>query len=525
MSVTPRAKPEDFGIGRFFFTMRDAVIVADARSQQIILWNPAAEQILGYSPEESVGMRVEELVPPELRDLHRKGIARYSEAGRGDLVDAHEPVELQALHKDGHRVDIELVFAPLTDAPFDGVFIAAFIRDVSRRTELKHEAERALANMRLILESTGEGIYGIDMAGDCTFINFAAEEMIGYRGEEAVGRNMHDLIHHSKPDGSPYPVEQCPIFRSFRLGRGCRVDDEVMWRRDGTPVPVQYSAFPIIDEGSVVGAVVSMSDVTQRRMLEDALRQANARSREAYEKEKDAVAQLKSVDQLKNEFVAMVAHDLKSPMTVIGGLADTMSSRWDRLSEERRMEFLGLISSNVRKLADLVDDVLQVARIEANEISYVIEPFDLAQLVERTVEEQRQADPERRIEVSKMEVLPPALADEQRVWQVLTNLLSNALKFSPADAPVEVSVQHDDDDALRIAVTDHGGGIRPEEMDKLFQKFSRLSQHGGGAAKGTGLGLFICKRMVEEQGGQIWAESALGTGSTFTFTLPTAPPA
>ena len=523
MSVAPGVRPEDFGIGRFFYTMRDAVIVAEARSQQIVLWNPAAQQILGYSVDEAVGMLVEELVPPELRDAHRAGIARYAETVRGDLVDAHKPVDLQALHKDGHRIDIELVFAPLTDAPLAGVFLAAFVRDVTHRSELQRAAERALANMRLILESTGEGIYGIDMAGGCTFINFAAEEMIGYRSEEVVGRNMHDLIHHSRPDGSPYPVGECPIFRSFRVGRGCRVDDEVMWRKDGTPIPVRYSAFPIIDEGSVVGAVVSMSDVTQRRMLEDTLRQANARSREAYEKEKEAVDQLKRVDQLKNEFVAMVAHDLKSPMTVIGGLADTMSSKWDRLPDERKMEFLGLISSNVRKLADLVDDVLQVARIEANEISYLIEPFDLGRLVERTVEEQRQAHPQRRIEVSMMEVLPRAMADEQRVWQVLTNLLSNALKFSPVHAPVEISVVHDDDDALRVAVRDQGGGIRPEEMDKLFQKFSRLTQHGGTGAKGTGLGLFICKRMIEEQGGRIWADSVLGRGSTFTFTLPTAP--
>lgn len=522
MAVAPPARPEDFGIGRFFYDMRDAVIVADAASQRIVLWNPAAEAILGYQAEEAVGMLVEELVPPELRDLHREGIRRYGATRRGELVEAHKPVELQAIRKDGRKIDIELVFAPLDESP-GGVFVAAFIRDVTDRKQLQRGAERALSSMRLILESTGEGIYGIDLAGNCTFMNIAAEEMIGYRGDEVLGRNMHDLIHHSKPDGSPYPVEECPIFRSFTLGRGCRIDDEVMWRKDGTPIPVSYSAFPMIDQGSVVGAVISMSDVTQRRMLEDTLRQASARARDAYEKEKEAVKRLENLDQLKNEFVAMVAHDLKSPMTVIGGLADTMSSKWDKLSEDRKMEFLGLISTNVRKLADLVDDVLQVARIESNEISYVIEPLDLGSLVERTAEEQRQAHPGRTISVSNPGSLPLALADEQRVWQVLTNLLSNALKFSPPEAPVEVSVTHADDDSLRVDVQDHGGGIRPEEMGKLFQKFSRLTQTGGEKAKGTGLGLFICKRMIEEQGGLIWADSVLGHGSTFTFTLPTAP--
>ena len=523
MEGVQAARPEDFGIGRFFYEMRDAVVVADVATQKIILWNPAAEKILGYGHEEAQGMLVEELVPQELRALHRTGISRYAKTRKGELVDAHRAVELQAIHKNGDILDIELVFAPLDRGPSEGVFVAAFIRDISDRKALEREAQRASDNMRLILESTGEGIYGIDTAGTCTFVNYAVAEMMGYRVEEMEGRNMHELLHHSRPDGSPYPVQECPIFRSFQVGRGCRVDDEVMWRKDGTPVPVRYSAFPIIAQGTVTGAVVSMSDVTQRKMLEDSLRQATARSHEAYEKEKEAVETLKNLDQLKNDFVAMVAHDLKSPMTVIGGLADTMTSKWDRLDDTRKIEFLGLISGNVRRLADLVDDVLQVARIESNEISYVIEPFDLGMLVQKTVAEQREGYRDRTIEISAPESLPLALADDQRVWQVLGNLLSNALKFSPSDTPVSVSVTHDDEDLLRVSVTDQGGGIRPEEMDKLFQKFSRLTQTGGGQAKGTGLGLFICKRMIEEQGGRIWADSVLGEGSTFTFTLPPAP--
>ncbi len=233
--------------------------------------------------------------------------------------------------------------------------------------------------------------------------------------------------------------------------------------------------------------------------------------------------QLRALDQLKNDFVAMVAHDLKSPMTVIGGLADTMIARWDRIEDERKVEFLSLISRNIFKLADLVDDVLQVARIESNQITYEIAPFDLAELARRTAAESLPADSTREILVDAPDPLPHALADEQRVWQVLTNLYSNALKFSPDDQPVEVSISHEDEDVLRVSVRDHGGGIRPEEMPKLFQKFSRLTQTGAEVVKGTGLGLFICKRMIEEQGGRIWADSIVDEGSTFSFTLPVAP--
>ena len=523
MEPPVRIEPGDLGIGDLFYEIRDAVVVAEASSQRIVLWNPAAEVILGWSQEEAIQLKVEDLVPPELKERHRFGISRYARTGTGDLVTSNEPALLPSMTKSGEVIEVEIVFAPIAKSPDGGRYIAAFVRDVTERRHLEKEAEEALTNLRLILESTGEGIYGLDIQGICTFANLAAAEMLGYQTETLVGSNMHELVHHSREDGTPYPVDECPIARSFRIGRGCHVDDEVMWRKDGTPIPVRYSAFPIIKEGHVTGAVVSMTDVTNRRRLEGNLRNANTQLQAAYDRERDAVQELQALDQLKNDFVAMVAHDLKSPMTVIGGLADTMINRWERIEDERKIEFLGLISRNIFKLADLVDDVLQVARIESNQISYEIAPFDLASLVRRTARESLPGETTREIVVEATEGLPLALADEQRVWQVLTNLYSNALKFSPAHQPVEVSVVHQDDDLLRVSVRDHGGGIRPEELPKLFQKFSRLTQTGDEIVKGTGLGLFICKRMIEEQGGDIWAESVLDEGSTFSFTLPVAP--
>jgi two-component system, sensor histidine kinase and response regulator len=137
--------------------------------------------------------------------------------------------------------------------------------------------------MRLLLDSTGQGIFGIDRQGDCTFINRATCEMIGYRTEEALGRNMHELVHHHKPDGSPYPVEECPVYHAVETGKGCRVEEEILWRSDGTALPVEYSAFPVVEEESITGAVITVSNITERKRSKEALQESERLFRSIFE--------------------------------------------------------------------------------------------------------------------------------------------------------------------------------------------------------------------------------------------------
>ncbi|MGC1299736.1 MAG: PAS domain S-box protein [Alloacidobacterium sp.] len=145
------------------------------------------------------------------------------------------------------------------------------MEDITEKKRAQEERNRVAKQMEMLLESTGQGIYGIDLQGNCTFINRATCELVGYRPEEALGRNMHDLIHHHKPDGSIYPMDQCPVFRALTKGEGCCIDTEVIWRRDGSPIPVQYSSFPILEGGTITGAVVTVLDITERKCIEDKL--------------------------------------------------------------------------------------------------------------------------------------------------------------------------------------------------------------------------------------------------------------
>jgi len=230
---------------------------------------------------------------------------------------------------------------------------------------------------------------------------------------------------------------------------------------------------------------------------------------------------LEATNDLRNEFVAIVAHDLRGPMTTVAGFADLLVDRWGSWEDGEKIEFLQAISRNTKHLAEFVEDVLQVARVEAGEFAFEIRAFDIRSLTQRALDEVAGAHVDRRFELDAVDDFPLALGDEDRQWQVLTNLLSNAVKFSPPGEPVAIALSCNGD-SVQVAVTDRGPGIAESDVPKLFQKFGRLSTPESRRVPGTGLGLYICKTMVETQGGRLWCESSPGRGSTFLYTIPVA---
>ena len=258
------------------------------------------------------------------------------------------------------------------------------------------------------------------------------------------------------------------------------------------------------------------------RTLERRVAERTAELGEANTRLEETLSGLKRLDQLKTEFMAMAAHDLRTPLTVIAGFAGTLRESWDAFGDDERKQFLYRINANTKRLSEFVENLLHFARIESGELSYDIRPFDVEPVVRRTIGEQSAAVGASRFNVRVADDLPHALGDEQRIWQVLTNLFSNAVKFSPDDAPVEVDVWNWDG-SLAVSVRDHGPGIAVEDHDKLFRKFSRIERSDGRKGPlGTGLGLYICRSIVEAQGGTLFVTGSPGEGSTFTFTLPTA---
>lgn len=233
-------------------------------------------------------------------------------------------------------------------------------------------------------------------------------------------------------------------------------------------------------------------------------------------------AELRRLDRLKNEFIAMVAHDVRTPLTVIGGFADTLREQDEMLSSADRRTFLDTIVRNTKRCAEFIENLLQFARIEVGEFRQSPRPFDIVEMATRLAEEFRAVHGVEKLNVHADPGLPSAMADEVRQLQVLSNLLSNAVKFSAPDEPIDIDITRVSAD-LQVSVRDRGPGIREEDVPKLFQKFASLgSLEGPRRAVGTGLGLYISRKIVEAGGGRLWVETKPGRGATFFYTVPAA---
>jgi PAS domain S-box-containing protein len=382
--------------------------------------------------------------------------------------------------------------------------------DVSARKRAQQEREQFANYNRLLLESTGEGVYGIDLRGNCSFINRAGARILGYDVDELMGKQMHEVCHQKHADGSEYPVEDCPIHHALRHGQGCRVDNEVFWRKDGEPFPVEYSAFPIVAASGVEGAVVTFSDITQRKRAEEDLKAAKITAEVA--------------NQAKSQFLANMSHELRTPLNAVILYSELLGEEATDRGIDEFLPDLEKIRSAGKHLLALVNGVLDLSKIEAGRMELYLETFDVPTLVKEVVAtiEPLLTARHNRLEVRCEPRLGPMRADVTRVRQILFNLLSNASKFTE-NGTVTVHVERKTEQGqefVAFRVADTGIGMTPEQVENLFQPFSQADSSTTRKYGGTGLGLAISRRFCEMMGGDIQVESTPGKGSTFTARIP-----
>ncbi|RKZ35234.1 MAG: hypothetical protein DRQ37_06850 [Gammaproteobacteria bacterium] len=247
----------------------DAIISADSQGN-IILWNPAAERIFGYTQDEIIGRPLTTIMPERYREAHIASVTRL--AGGGNRYLTEKTVELSGLRKNGLEVPLDVAISHWEAGGEQ--FFTGILRDVTERERTKRALEANEQRIRSLLESTSEGIYGIDTDGHCTFANPACVRLLGYaETADLLGKDMHQLLHHSRADGSEYPVEDCHIYRACHEGDSIHIDDEVFWRADGSSFPAEYWSSPIRENDEITGTVVTFMDISQRQATQDALRQ------------------------------------------------------------------------------------------------------------------------------------------------------------------------------------------------------------------------------------------------------------
>ena len=369
--------------------------------------------------------------------------------------------------------------------------------------EMAEGVGRVTEQNRLILESTGEGIYGLDHRGRVTFVNPAATRMCGYAAGELLGESMHRLIHHSRADGSPYPVEQCPSGDTLARGVTREVYDEVFWRKDGTAFPVEYVTAPVVRAATVQGAVVAFRDVTARKRAEDELH-----------RQREILHQTEKVATM-GSLLAGVAHELNNPLAVVMGQAMLLR---ESAAESPFATRGGKIYAAAERCARIVRNFLGLARNRPPERGPVALNSVVAQAVELLAYELRSSDVE--VELRLSDAVPVLHADGHQLHQVVVNLISNAHQaMRHATGPRRITLASDVDPAtarVRLSIADTGPGIAPGVQARIFEPFFTTKPPG----EGTGLGLSLCRGIVEEHGGTLTVESRPGHGATFTVALP-----
>ena len=501
---------------RVFAESGQGILICDA--EKIILrTNSAFTRITGYADADVVGNT------PSLLKSGRHDLAFYRAMWARIVEKGAWQGEIWNRHKGGDLYPEWLTINVLKDDSGHTTHYIGIIDDISARKASEAELEKhrhhleelvalrteevaaAEAHARLILNSSADGIFGLDTDGNFTFVNPSTCRILGCTPEQLIGRPSHGAIHGKKPDGSPFPEEECSVLASLRDGRLVSADDEVFWHADGHPIPVLYSTHPMMRNNRVVGVVVNFVDITERKALEQA--------REA------ALLEAERLARARSEFLANMSHEIRTPLNGVLGFAQIGYRRSEGRSWTREM-FVKILDSG-RLLMGILDDILDLSKIEAGRLKIEATPFDLNRVLDESVEllADRAQGKDLLLRLEKAPGLPDAcVGDALRLQQVLINLLSNAVKFTEAGwVRLSACVEGRD---LVFRVTDTGIGMTASQCERIFTPFEQADGSTTRRFGGTGLGLAITGRLVDLMEGSIQVESEPGVGSTFQVRLP-----
>ncbi|WP_299406925.1 PAS domain S-box protein [Acaryochloris sp. IP29b_bin.148] len=479
----------------------DAIISVDA-SQTITLFNQGAEKMFGYRRDEILGQSLEVLLPPEFLQTHQRYMQTYEQA---DMLARHrsERQPILAKRRDGTCFTVEASISKL-QLGTEQVF-TAILRDITERVEAQSSLMQLTRQNELILNSMGEGLCGLNLETQITFVNPAAAKLLGYTINALIGQPIELILEPQLPQ---IPA---PFLDSLTSGATHRFITDHFRRRDGSLFPVEYVSTPIREQTQIVGAVITFKDISDRQVVE----------------------------RMKNEFISVVSHELRTPLTSIHGSLRMLASGLLAAQPDKSQRLINIAADSTDRLVRLINDILDVERIESGQVSMTKHPCNIADLMTQAADTMQGMARQMQVNIAVQPLPILADVDGDRIVQTLTNLLSNAIKFSHAGGTVWLTAHRSSQPPsctlaeatparsaaekplqVCIQVEDQGRGIPADKIDTIFERFQQADSSDARNHEGTGLGLAICHSIVQQHGGQIWVESQLGKGSTFTFTLP-----
>lgn len=483
--------------------MPDPVIVADAVGH-IVYVNPAYARRIGHPVRPDLPL---EQIPTAYQVYHPDGtLFRGDELPlqRAALTgEAVRDVEIVQRTVQGDEIVIVFSASPLRDPEGHIAGAVAVGRDVTaqRRAErererLLEEVERRAAVQDAILSAVSDGLIIYGHEGQFLGLNRAGEQILGMTAAEWAATPPAELaarLRAETPDGAPLSSVDFPGVQALR-GETVTGYRMVIHRPDGARVQLLISAAPFRDsEGQIIGTVTTFSDITP-------------------------IAELQ---EQREDMLRAVSHDLRNPLAGIQGQAQLLERRLERgAPAEKVRENVGAIVAGTRTMNTMIQDLVDSARSEAGQLRLERRPVDLPAQLAEVLREQAEALCAERVHVEEAAELSPVSADPNRLERILTNLLSNACKYSEPGTPISVRFLEQDGEIV-TSITDRGRGIAPEDLPRLFQRYFRAAA-GRERKESLGLGLYITRRLVEAHGGRVWVESKVGVGSTFSFSLPVA---
>jgi len=401
--------------------------------------------------------------------------------------------------------------------------IGRWLDEKESAEKIARTSQRRLAS---ITSASADAILSIDTSWRIETWNRGAELLYGYLADDIIGEPFQKLFESK----APVDVELQWLDEKVNQEGFVHGHETTCRHADGHIIQVELTATGLNDDDGVrIGKSVILRDITARKQREEEIKRLNAslnqqvaeRTRQLAEKVEElarANHELKNLDQMRSEFVSLVSHQIRGPLTNMSGAVERMQAGCGSINTTCNRMF-AILNIQVERLDRLVRDVLNAARIESGDLILHIEPHSVLPILNQVVDQTQARTNNRSISLPAKVGLPLIYVDRDRIAEIFANLLDNADKYSPTGENIEVDI-YADQESITVSVRDHGNGVSPEEMPHLFDRFYRTDGSDSQTAYGYGLGLYVCRLLVEAQDGHIWAQNHPHGGAIFSFTLP-----